>query len=485
MIYNKINSQTNSSTPSFTFSSQTAQKSCPIDVRSNQKTREIPSPECFDRDEIQPFLPIHTKRRDVRKRIKSIKKSSSKRTVFGAVPTVFISLGICFGIIYLAYRGIYAPKPICDVFSAISGYVYDTSTKEAKNDVFDISGKIFSDTPVYLSQSKHSQSAQKNKDKTSDGLNTPEKTDSISQFFAASHGEVIPDTALIGSSTAISPKDSIKVSSTNAGTTGADGEIYYPLITRSLPAQSFLSLTNDTRLAVDTSKVSSACPSAFQNLTITKDPLVLILHTHATECYSDAETGSLSYLSSEPTRSDDKQKNVVAVGDTLRQVLSDFGINALHCTDLHDKASFISAYSRSYECVQQYLEQYPSIRFVIDLHRDAINSGNQKTKLITEIGGEHYAQLMFVVGTDESYSNHPTWQNNLSLALTLQNSSQKLYPGLFRKTNLRSASFNQQLSDGYLLLEVGTCANNLEEAKHSAEAFGTILAKEILRNNKT
>ena len=133
--------------------------------------------------------------------------------------------------------------------------------------------------------------------------------------------------------------------------------------------------------------------------------------------------------------------------------------------------------------MRKYLEEYPSIRFVIDVHRDAIiRDDGESIKAVKNIGGQDYAQLMFVVGTDEKGHKHPNWKNNLSLALELQQSMEDTYPGLCRSINLRDVPFNQQLSDGYILLEVGTSANTLDEALLSARAFSENLARVIYEN---
>ena len=86
---------------------------------------------------------------------------------------------------------------------------------------------------------------------------------------------------------------------------------------------------------------------------------------------------------------------------------------------------------------------------------------------------------MFVVGTDAAGAKHTDWRDNLSLALKIQSDISNSYPDLFRRINLRNASFNQQLSVGSLLLECGSCANTYEEAERAAEIFATELARVI------
>ena len=256
-----------------------------------------------------------------------------------------------------------------------------------------------------------------------------------------------------------------------------DGERFHPITTLDLSADSLYSLTNSTSLSPDLERLSVVSPKALDMVEITDEPLVLILHTHGEESYTDY-TGM--YPETEPTRSSDTEKNVVRVGKEIKDTLSDFGINAIHCTKMHDSESFINAYSGSAASVKQYLKEYPSIKIVIDVHRDAIiKDDGESIKAAVEIAGKEYAQLMFVVGTNALGHNHPEWQDNLSLALTLQQSIDSTYPSLCRSINLRDVPFNQQLSSGYLLLEVGTCANTLDEALRSARAFGENLARTL------
>ena len=83
---------------------------------------------------------------------------------------------------------------------------------------------------------------------------------------------------------------------------------------------------------------------------------------------------------------------------------------------------------------------------------------------------------MFVVGTGQTAHSHPDWEENLSLATCVQKEGMERYPGLFRTINLRAVPFNQWLSCGYLLLEVGSNSNSLDEALASGQAFAHILS---------
>ena len=143
--------------------------------------------------------------------------------------------------------------------------------------------------------------------------------------------------------------------------------------------------------------------------------------------------------------------------------------------------SLQGAYSRSEESVERYLKQYPSIRLVIDLHRDGILT-DVEAYVKTEIkdGDGSLAQVMAVVGTDENGTYIPNWEGNLALALQLRREMNLNDCGIGRPVYLRSASFNQELAPYGLLLEIGTGGNSLEQAKRTAEKIGDALAKIIL-----
>lgn len=219
-------------------------------------------------------------------------------------------------------------------------------------------------------------------------------------------------------------------------------------------------------------------------------PLVLVVHTHTTEAYA---AGSSDTLFVDPSgyadgyydpngdspRSEDPDQSVVAVGAEFCRTLEEMGVPALHCTVRHD-AQFNQSYTRSYETVKALLKQYPSIAYVVDIHRDSIVKDNgEKIKAYTQIEGRPCAQVMLVVGTDESGYSHPDWRVNMGNALLFYDTMQDLYPGLSRSIYVRDVRFNQHLSTGAMLLEVGTCGNTLPEALNaahfSAKALATLL----------
>ena len=206
-------------------------------------------------------------------------------------------------------------------------------------------------------------------------------------------------------------------------------------------------------------------------------PIVLIIHTHGTECYrAEDQTESRA---GDHFRSNDPLRSIVSVGDVLAEVLVKAGINTMHCTVMFDKDSYSDAYDTSGETVRELVGKYPSIRYVIDVHRDALTGNGNNYAAVTEIDGVSYAQFLMVIGTDEGGAKHPRWKNCLSAAMKLQIALAEDYPSVVRSISLRRPSFNAQNAPISLLFEFGTCANTLREAKRTAVLVGEKLAELI------
>lgn len=198
-------------------------------------------------------------------------------------------------------------------------------------------------------------------------------------------------------------------------------------------------------------------------------PRVLILHSHTTEGYT--QTADSAYEESSEYRTLDSGHNMIAIGRVVTQVLEDAGIEVLHDTNLHDYPSYNGSYSHAAASTQNYLEQYPTIELVLDLHRDAADTATGQLVTRCSVGGEQSAQLMFVMGTDTRLK-HPDWERNLSLALKLQVLLERENPGICRNMNLSRNRYNQHLGDRALLIEVGAAGNTQAQAELAARELG-------------
>lgn len=209
-------------------------------------------------------------------------------------------------------------------------------------------------------------------------------------------------------------------------------------------------------------------------------PRVLIVHTHGTECYS---TYPDRYLDSEiGFRTHNTDVNMISVGSKTAKALAENGVSVLHCTIMHDAESYNNSYNYAARSIRALTEEYPSISYVLDLHRDAIQyDDGSLARPITETPLGDTAQIMFVVGTNEMGANHPNWENNLSLAVRLQCLLNGSFGNIARPISLRGAAYNQQYTPGSILVEIGACGNTVEEAHRAAELLAGALA-EIVKN---
>ena len=203
---------------------------------------------------------------------------------------------------------------------------------------------------------------------------------------------------------------------------------------------------------------------------LTRDgPAVLIVHTHGTESYQHTE----DYEETSQYRTTDIGYNVVSVGQRLKEVLEAGGVQVIHDTTMHDHPSYTGSYNNSRKSIQKYLQEYPSIRMVLDIHRDSVAGADGKQKRYTvEAGTDTAAQVMLVVGTDANGLTHPHWQENLSLAVKLHAQLEKTTPGICRDISFRAQRFNQDLTRGSLLLEMGSAGNTRHEALLAADLVG-------------
>ena len=208
-------------------------------------------------------------------------------------------------------------------------------------------------------------------------------------------------------------------------------------------------------------------------------PQILIVHTHGSEAYT-MPPGE-EYEASGECRTTDCNYNTVRVGDELAATLEEAGLSVLHDTTLHDYPQYSGAYDRSLASINSYLEQYPTISFVLDIHRDAISDGEGNMyKVVSNVAGLNAAQMTFVIGTDGGGLEHPKWRENLKLAAAVQQNLLDDYPSLMRPITVRNSRYNQHVTTGSLLVEMGAAGNSLDEALLSARLLGQALAETIL-----
>ena len=197
---------------------------------------------------------------------------------------------------------------------------------------------------------------------------------------------------------------------------------------------------------------------------------VVIVHTHASEAYYPM--GENEYVPTDVQRTEDERYNVIRVGDLISEALSAGGIVVTHIREIFDYPSYAGSYTRTLEALEETIAADPETCIVLDIHRDAINSADGSVyRLAADTERGRAAQMMFVVGTGESGLAHPDWRQNLTFAVHLQKYIVDRYPDLMRPIALSVSRYNQHLTKGSLILEIGAAGNLLEEALLSAQLF--------------
>ena len=215
----------------------------------------------------------------------------------------------------------------------------------------------------------------------------------------------------------------------------------------------------------------------------TDEPQFLIYHTHATECFNPRD-GEF-YDSRYNWRSRDNTINMVSVGDAALNELKKAGIPYIHDTSQHDYPSYNGSYKNSFNSVSKILSENKEIKVALDLHRDAIekDSGEITKPVLILEDGTKLAQVMIIANCDDGSGLIPNWRENFRFAKELYIALEDVCPGICRPILLANRKYNQQLSTGALLIEVGGHGNTVPEVQRSGKVLGLAL-KEIYEKFK-
>lgn len=204
-----------------------------------------------------------------------------------------------------------------------------------------------------------------------------------------------------------------------------------------------------------------------------KEPQILIFHTHAHEWFADSRKGV-------------KSDTVVGVGDELARILTEeYGYNVIHYSKQYD---YNYAYNQALADLQAILKKYPSIKVVLDVHRDGV-SEKTKTHTTVKINNETMAKLMFFNGVCytkngplKGYTN-PNLKMNLAFSLQMRLYAMETFPQLTKYNFLKSYRYNMHLMPRYSLVEVGDNNNTVAEAKAAMKPLAAILNHVLTEEN--
>ena len=229
------------------------------------------------------------------------------------------------------------------------------------------------------------------------------------------------------------------------------------------------SIKNNTRVPAAEVAAEITNPIPFGVEWNSPDPQILILHTHATEDYR--LSSGLWFRPGDGSRSTDRSINMCAVGQVMSDTLNAAGLNTLHDETLNDYPSYTGSYANSRAVAQQYLSQYPSIKIILDVHRDAIETAEgARMAPVCTVNGRQAAQVMIICGCDNGTSvSLPNYRLNLRFAAAWETAMEGLFPGFTRPVLFSYRYYNQDLLPGCLLIEIGGHGNNLNEALYAGQ----------------
>ena len=197
-------------------------------------------------------------------------------------------------------------------------------------------------------------------------------------------------------------------------------------------------------------------------------PLVLIVHSHASEAYSEQTV--CSYKATQTFgRSSSKDLNVVGVGEVLARELERQGVSCLTLTTAFDEAGNAGAFERAAEAIAILLEQYPSIRYVIDVHRGAQTDGDgQLVRPLTYLGQEEAAQIKLIAT--------PRYRDRAFASACGRKLNQSAHHVCYavESTDVGQSWYYEDVL--VLRVEIGTVANTPAQARRSACALAESLA---------
>lgn len=197
--------------------------------------------------------------------------------------------------------------------------------------------------------------------------------------------------------------------------------------------------------------------------------VVFIYHTHNRESWlNEAQMNPTTKAVDHPTR------NITLVGKRLAQELKEKGIGAeVNTDDFYSRATYSLAYAESLKEIRAAVQDNRDIRYFFDLHRDK----QPREKTTVAIGGKNYARVFFVIGM-----RNKNYEKNTQFARELHALLEKKYPGISRGVTEKgtkdgNGEYNQSISPGSLLIEIGGTGNTLQESYNTAAALADVFAE--------
>jgi len=207
-------------------------------------------------------------------------------------------------------------------------------------------------------------------------------------------------------------------------------------------------------------------------------PRILLYHTHTWEAYE--MTADTQYVATQTWRTEDDRFNMVRIGEELAKELEQQGFAVVHDQTDFEPPNLSASYSRSLKMLEERMDHGESYDYILDIHRDAYSGAyNGGNSIALDSGKAAYVMLLVGKGTGETgsgFDERPDWPQNLALAQRITDRMNDLAQGIAREVKIKSGRFNQHVSTGALLIEVGNNKNTLDEALASCSVIAQAIA---------
>ncbi len=206
-----------------------------------------------------------------------------------------------------------------------------------------------------------------------------------------------------------------------------------------------------------------------------KEPIIYLYNSHPTEEYAPSTIGEY-YLNPTIIMNNYIMEDIFNKNNYKTYVEEESVKDILN----QNNWNYASSYKASRILLEKRKEEYPSLKYFIDIHRDSL----EKSKTTIEIGDRVYAKLLFIIGLENN-----NYQENLEFTEKILEKLDTYYPGLSKGIYKKEGPgvngvYNQDFSPKTILIEIGGYENTTTEVLNSSIAF-TKCFMEVLNEENT
>ncbi len=201
-----------------------------------------------------------------------------------------------------------------------------------------------------------------------------------------------------------------------------------------------------------------------------QNPIVYIYNTHQSEEYASLKGSNY-----------DIAPSVLLASYILQEKLEHYGITSIveesNIEELLriNNWNYASSYKITRMLMEQAKEDYPSLIYFIDLHRDSVSYD----KTTININNKSYAKVLFLLGMENSkYKESEEVISRLNTIISGKYNG--ISKGIYKKSGPGvNGVYNQDFSSRCVLIEVGGVDNNIVEVSNTIDAIAYMLSTYI------